>query len=318
MDFWWLSPYGEVWCGEFDGQQVAIKTLLPDERENIRQINASLAEVKLTRTMKHERIVELIGVAWDSPSDFCVVAEFMEGSDLRERLNRFENFEHGAYGSDYDKVKIALRIAEGLAYLHPLELIVLHRGVESTNVLLDIELKRRRKKNGTPYLHEGSAVIGLPRSFAGPVHSECERPAAAEAVFKLKNIPERESTSRTLAVEGAKEFYSELSAYGKHANGWQDYAGGISNAARYTGLPASGNDRVHYVLDANSILFLVRRMIDQHLDAVSESHFGQSNVELSVRKHFSRQNTDQAGGRFDLHFVDRHPDGHWSRKLMAA
>ncbi|KAF1317287.1 Tkl/drk protein kinase, variant, partial [Globisporangium splendens] len=135
--------YGEVYRGVYNDQQVAIKTLLPDTRKNFKQINALLAEVKLMAELEHERIVQFLGVAWDSLTDLCVVTEYMAGGDLRATLNRFEDVEHRPHGFDHDKIKIALHISHALTYLHSLQPIVLHRDLKSKNILLDSELNAK-------------------------------------------------------------------------------------------------------------------------------------------------------------------------------
>ncbi|KAJ0404084.1 hypothetical protein P43SY_000868 [Pythium insidiosum] len=75
--------YGEVYRGEYRGETVAIKRLLPERRKDLRQIQAFLGEVKMMAGMEHDRIVRFVGVAWSSLSDLCVVSEFMERGDLR-------------------------------------------------------------------------------------------------------------------------------------------------------------------------------------------------------------------------------------------
>ncbi|EEY68903.1 protein kinase [Phytophthora infestans T30-4] len=111
---------GEVYYGLFNQQQVAIKMLLPDMRKSVKHVNAFLAEVKLMATLDHPRIVQFVGVAWDSLTDLCVVSEFMEGGDLWGLLTRYQNENHPT-GFDRTKVTIALHVAHALTYLHSLE-----------------------------------------------------------------------------------------------------------------------------------------------------------------------------------------------------
>lgn len=132
--------YGEVYLGSYKERRVAIKTLLPETRKDLRQINSFLAETKLMASMEHPRIVQFIGVAWDSLADVCVVSEFMDGGDLRALLTRFEVEERRPHGFDHDKVKIAFHVAHALTYLHSLDPIVLHRDLKSKNILLDSQL----------------------------------------------------------------------------------------------------------------------------------------------------------------------------------
>ncbi|ETK87604.1 TKL protein kinase [Phytophthora nicotianae P10297] len=131
--------YGEVYSGMFNDEPVAVKMLLPEMRKSISHLNAFLAEVKLMATLNHERIVQFVGVAWDSLTDLCVLSEFMEGGDLRTLLKNCE--EHNTpLGFDRSKVTIALHVAHALTYLHSLSPPVLHRDLKSKNILLTAQL----------------------------------------------------------------------------------------------------------------------------------------------------------------------------------
>ncbi|KAG2778474.1 hypothetical protein PC116_g6921 [Phytophthora cactorum] len=131
--------YGEVYSGMFNDEPVAVKMLLPEMRKSISHLNAFLAEVKLMATLNHERIVQFVGVAWDSLTDLCVLSEFMEGGDLRTLLKNCE--EHNTpLGFDRSKATIALHVAHALTYLHSLSPPVLHRDLKSKNILLTAQL----------------------------------------------------------------------------------------------------------------------------------------------------------------------------------
>lgn len=127
--------FGEVYRGLYRGQAVAIKVLLPERRTDLDQLNAFLAEIKMMATIDHKRIVQFVGVAWDSPSDVSAVSEFMEGGDLRSLLDRFKQ-EQRPRGFDLGKALIALQTAQALTYLHSLHPKVLHRDLKSRNILL--------------------------------------------------------------------------------------------------------------------------------------------------------------------------------------
>ncbi|ETP29846.1 hypothetical protein F442_21064 [Phytophthora nicotianae P10297] len=75
--------------------------------------------------LEHPRIVQLVGVAWDSPNDLCALMEFMDGGNLRALLNHYAR-EHRPIGFMYEKVKIALHVAHALTYLHSLDPTVVH------------------------------------------------------------------------------------------------------------------------------------------------------------------------------------------------
>ncbi|ETK90641.1 TKL protein kinase [Phytophthora nicotianae] len=130
------GAYGEVYTGRFNGQQVAVKMLLPSTRGNLQHVTDFLTEAKLTASMDHPHIVTFVGVAWDSLSDLCVVLEFMDGGDLRTLLNKYEAVKHPA-GVDREKATIALHVCHALTYLHSLMPPVIHRDLKSRNILLN-------------------------------------------------------------------------------------------------------------------------------------------------------------------------------------
>ncbi|ETL95136.1 TKL protein kinase [Phytophthora nicotianae] len=132
------GAFGEVYAGAFNDRQVAVKMLLPSTRRDIRLVNEFLAEARLTACMEHPRIVTLVGVAWDTLSDLCIVLEFMEGGDLRSLLNNYEKAKRKyPVGFSREKVTIALHVCHALTYLHSLEPPVIHRDLKSRNILLD-------------------------------------------------------------------------------------------------------------------------------------------------------------------------------------
>lgn len=66
--------YGEVYRGTFNGEDVAIKMLLPGTRRSSKHIEAFLAEVKMIANLEHTHIVRFIDVAWGSFND-CVCCQ---------------------------------------------------------------------------------------------------------------------------------------------------------------------------------------------------------------------------------------------------
>lgn len=134
--------YGQVMSGWFNGQHVAVKMLLPENRKSMKYLNSFLEEVKLMSMLEHPRIVQFVGVAWDSLSDMCLLTEFMEGGDLRSLLAGYEVQKYPV-GFNMTKVTIALHIAHALTYLHSLDPPVLHRDLKSKNILLSATLDAR-------------------------------------------------------------------------------------------------------------------------------------------------------------------------------
>ncbi|KUF74003.1 hypothetical protein AM587_10013466 [Phytophthora nicotianae] len=140
--------YGEIYFGFFIGKCVAIKTLLPELRKSVKHVNGFLDEVRLLARLDHPRIVQFVGIAWNTLADLCFVLEYMEGGDLHALLATYEaqNFDTGF---DKSKVTIALHVAHGLTYLHSLDPPVLHRDLKSKNILLSSELEAKITDFGT-------------------------------------------------------------------------------------------------------------------------------------------------------------------------
>ncbi|RLN91339.1 hypothetical protein BBJ28_00016340, partial [Nothophytophthora sp. Chile5] len=130
------GAFGEVYLGLFNGAQVAVKMLPQGTRKDVNYINAFLEEAKLAAGMEHPNIVNLVGVAWNSLTDLCVVMEHMDGGDLRSLLNEYEATQH-AVGFDREKTTIAFHVSQALTYLHSLTPSVIHRDLKSRNILLN-------------------------------------------------------------------------------------------------------------------------------------------------------------------------------------
>ncbi|KAG1692783.1 hypothetical protein DVH05_024398 [Phytophthora capsici] len=144
--------YGEVYTGTYHDKPVAVKMLLPETRKSKARRIAFLAEVKLMATLDHPHIVQLIGVAWDSPNDLCALTELMDGGDLRSLLDKYD-MEHRHPGFTYEKVKIALHVAHALAYIHSLSPPLIHRDLKSRNVLLTSHLDAKLADFGVAREH---------------------------------------------------------------------------------------------------------------------------------------------------------------------
>uniref|UniRef100_H3GC01 Protein kinase domain-containing protein n=1 Tax=Phytophthora ramorum TaxID=164328 RepID=H3GC01_PHYRM len=132
--------FGLVYTGMYKHRQVAIKKIMREKCEKLSQIRMFVREITLMGSLKHERIVEFIGVAWDSLRNLSAITEYMERGDLRDVLHALK---HQGPNTNHEltwqgrKLTIALHIAEGLAYMHSLSPKVIHRDLKSKNVLLN-------------------------------------------------------------------------------------------------------------------------------------------------------------------------------------
>ncbi|OQR90882.1 kinase, partial [Thraustotheca clavata] len=131
------GAFGEVWKGEYKGQAVAIKCMLPGKSSR-NEILLLIEEIKLTSKLDSPYIVNTIGASWRVPSELQMVIEWMDRGDLKNVLESTKPSVHGNDAPKFpwsEKLQSLLAIADGLVYLHSLDII--HRDLKSRNVLLD-------------------------------------------------------------------------------------------------------------------------------------------------------------------------------------
>ncbi|TDH65284.1 hypothetical protein CCR75_008651 [Bremia lactucae] len=78
------GAYGEVWLGQYEKRQVAIKMLLLEKCQLTRSIEEFAGEIQLMCTLQHRNIVSLCGVSWYQLQNLCAILEYMEAGDLNE------------------------------------------------------------------------------------------------------------------------------------------------------------------------------------------------------------------------------------------
>lgn len=143
---------------------VAIKTVASDLVRDQQSMDKFVAESKLQATLSHPRIVEVVGVAWTSLTDLCVLFEYMPGGNLYATLQTRTAtrdspyrslFQRGAWGES--KLQVALDIVDALAYVHALSPPLIHHGLKSRNVLLDAHGRAKLSDFGVASTHETMA-----------------------------------------------------------------------------------------------------------------------------------------------------------------
>ncbi|PKL74329.1 MAG: hypothetical protein CVV27_21060 [Candidatus Melainabacteria bacterium HGW-Melainabacteria-1] len=126
------GSYGLVFRGESlaDGEPVAIKTFIQqDAQQN------SLNELKLLFRLRHPHVIRVLDLFYARKS-YCLVFEYMESGDLRERMQEPL--------LEPEALVIAAQLADGLAYIHGQGII--HRDLKPENVLLRREGETMRCK----------------------------------------------------------------------------------------------------------------------------------------------------------------------------
>ncbi|KDO18525.1 TKL protein kinase [Saprolegnia parasitica CBS 223.65] len=131
------GAYGEVYRGEYKGQLVAIKCMLQGKSSRA-DISNLIDEIKLTAKLDCPYVVKTIGASWRVPSELQMVLEWMDRGDLKSVLEKTKPSVPGGVSATFpweEKFQTMLAIADGLVYLHSLD--VIHRDLKSRNVLMD-------------------------------------------------------------------------------------------------------------------------------------------------------------------------------------
>lgn len=162
--------FGAVHRGRLRGypKEVAIKKLHVLQSGGVPQANLAefQKEVNNLQALRHDRLICLIGIAYDPPM-LCIVTELAPGGSLHDLLH----LKRVALG-EAQKRKLVLHMAEGVAYLHGQRPPFVHRDLKSANVVLDEELNARLCDFGITepmertHISRRAAEAGSPRYMA--------------------------------------------------------------------------------------------------------------------------------------------------------
>ena len=108
------------------GERLALKTLLPAYARNRKAVDRFLAEVKASRSLKHENIVAVYDVGRDGDRIFFTM-EFLEGKSLRRVMEKTERF------TLEEAAGVLLPLCDALAYAHE---TMVHRDLSPENVMV--------------------------------------------------------------------------------------------------------------------------------------------------------------------------------------
>ncbi|GAB9468743.1 Tkl protein kinase [Globisporangium polare] len=126
-----LGGTGKLWLGEFAGAKVIIKRVEAEVSDAYVTKNL-MNQSQVLASISHESIVPLVGVTWLAGTDFAVVAEFMDKSNLKHVLA------DANWQLDIQtKLRMCLDIARGLAYLHDPERNMYVHNLSSGKVLVN-------------------------------------------------------------------------------------------------------------------------------------------------------------------------------------
>uniref|UniRef100_A0ACD5UGT2 Uncharacterized protein n=2 Tax=Avena sativa TaxID=4498 RepID=A0ACD5UGT2_AVESA len=126
--------FGVVYKGFVGEAHVAVKKLNPDGIQGDREW---LTEVSCLGRYSHPNLVELIGCCCEDDHRLLVY-EYMSKGSLENHL-----FRRACSLSWTTRLKIALDVARGLAFLHGAERPIIYRDFKTSNILLDADFKAK-------------------------------------------------------------------------------------------------------------------------------------------------------------------------------
>lgn len=124
--------YGKVYLGKLqNGCSVAVKRF---HESNCNRVEQFKNEIRILSSVRHCNLVRLFGCCMES-ENLLLVYEYVPNGTLFDHLH---GEQMGKGLSWNDRLKIALEIANALAYLHfDISPPIFHRDVKSANILLD-------------------------------------------------------------------------------------------------------------------------------------------------------------------------------------
>jgi serine/threonine protein kinase len=115
------------------GELVAVKKLVNIGNQSPKALKA---EVKTLAKIRHKNITKVLGFCHSEESIFLIY-EYLQKGSLGDLISRPDFQLQWS-----DRLKIAIGVAQGLAYLHKHYVPhLLHRNVKSTNILLDADFE---------------------------------------------------------------------------------------------------------------------------------------------------------------------------------
>ncbi|CAL1143192.1 unnamed protein product [Cladocopium goreaui] len=131
--------FGSVHRGFLRGypKEVAIKKLHVMGGVTKEHVAEFYKEVANLQALRHERLIQLIGIACEMPL-LCIVTELAAGGSLHDLLHVKRVMLQEA-----QKLRLILQMTEGVMFLHGQRPPFVHRDLKSANVVLDAELNAK-------------------------------------------------------------------------------------------------------------------------------------------------------------------------------
>ncbi|XP_062512505.1 uncharacterized protein LOC134188326 [Corticium candelabrum] len=197
------GSFGQVFLGDWQGQQVAVKRLKKPKNERLSTVRLSkrqyMNEVSaLTMCRPHPNVVRLIGICDDGP-ELCLVYEYVEGRTLAQPLAK-ESREPLNWS---ERIEMAHDIASSIHHIQSTsQRPLIHRDVKSSNILASCDRRVRLADFGlscfgehldnmhASFLESGSTTVGTrcympPEAFKGIFSTRTDAYSFGMVLFEL-------------------------------------------------------------------------------------------------------------------------------------
>uniref|UniRef100_A0A667WVY5 Serine/threonine-protein kinase TNNI3K n=1 Tax=Myripristis murdjan TaxID=586833 RepID=A0A667WVY5_9TELE len=125
------GSFGKVYKGKCRNKIVAIKRYRANTYCSKSDVDMFCREVSILCQLNHPCVIQFVGACLDDPSQFAIVTQYVSGGSLFSLLH-----EQKRLIDLQSKLIIAIDVAKGMEYLHNLTQPIIHRDLNSHNILL--------------------------------------------------------------------------------------------------------------------------------------------------------------------------------------
>ncbi|KAK3601000.1 hypothetical protein CHS0354_008110 [Potamilus streckersoni] len=125
------GSFGKVYRGKCRGKMVAIKQYRANSFGTKSDVEMFCREVAILSKLNSPYVISFVGACIDDPSQFAIVTEYVAGGALYSLLH-----EQKRLIDIQSKLVMAIDVAMGMDYLHNLPQPIIHRDLNSHNILL--------------------------------------------------------------------------------------------------------------------------------------------------------------------------------------
>ncbi|XP_053380307.1 serine/threonine-protein kinase TNNI3K-like [Mercenaria mercenaria] len=126
------GSFGKVYKGRCRGKTVAVKRYKASCFGTKSDVDMFCREVAVLSKLNSPYVINFLGACLDDPSQFAIVTQYVAGGSLYCLLH-----EQKRLIDIHSKLIIATDVAKGMNYLHNLTQPVIHRDLNSQNILLE-------------------------------------------------------------------------------------------------------------------------------------------------------------------------------------